>query len=87
MSIGDRFKYLRMDRSQAEFATLIGSTKQNISKYEMNSMMPGGEVLLRMAQVLNVNINWLLTGEGSAYIEAGLLAQTKKRKKDLNKVL
>ena len=77
MSIGDRFKYLRGDRSQSDFASYIGSTKQNISKYELNSMMPGGDVLLRMAQVMSVNINWLLTGEGEPYVQSG---RPKKRK-------
>lgn len=86
MSIGDRFKILRGDRSQSDFATLIGSTKQNISKYELNSMMPGGDVLLRMAQELRVNINWLLVGEGEPYI-AKMKSRVTKHKGNLIKVL
>lgn len=79
MTIGDRFRLLRGNRSQPEFAALIGSTKQNISKYEMNSMMPGGDVLLRMAQTLNVNINWLLTGDGSQFTN-DISVPSKRRK-------
>ena len=66
-TIGDRFRYLRGELTQQQFADIVGSTKQNISKYEKNLMMPGGDVLLRLIQQLNVNVNWLLSGVGDPY--------------------
>ena len=66
-TIGDRFRYLRGELTQQQFAEFVGSTKQNISKYEKNLMMPGGDLLLRLIQRLSVNINWLLCGVGEPY--------------------
>ena len=68
-TIGERFRQLRGEMTQPEFADLIGSTKQNISKYEKNIMMPGGDVLIRLSQRLNVNLNWLLMGCGKPYFK------------------
>lgn len=85
MSIGGRFKILRGDKSQSEFAELIGSNKQNISRYEKDIMMPGGDVLLRLVTSLRVNINWLLTGKGSPYItdKENFIIEKRKNKRSI----
>jgi transcriptional regulator with XRE-family HTH domain len=60
--IGERLKLARrMVRiSQQELADQAGVSKMAISKYENNQMMPGSEVLARLADALNVRIEFLL---------------------------
>jgi Zn-dependent peptidase ImmA (M78 family)/DNA-binding XRE family transcriptional regulator len=60
--IGERLKLARrMARmSQQELADQSDVSKMAISKYENNQMMPGSEVLVRMAEALNIRIEFLL---------------------------
>jgi transcriptional regulator with XRE-family HTH domain len=61
---GDRIRLLRGGLSQAEFASKLGVHKEVVGKYERGLNVPGGEALAHMREVLGVDINWLLTGEG-----------------------
>ena len=61
---GDRIRLLRSGLSQAEFASKLGVHKEMVGKYERCQNIPGGDILARMREVLGVDINWLLTGEG-----------------------
>jgi transcriptional regulator with XRE-family HTH domain len=61
----ERIKYLRGEKTQSEFAAIIGATKQKISNYEAGIIKPSFEILEQIAEKLNVNINWLLTGKGN----------------------
>lgn len=63
----DRFKKLRGEMSKVEFAKKIGITKQKVSNYEKGIVKPTYDVFYLLAQKLNVNINWLLTGKGEIY--------------------
>ncbi len=60
--IGERLKLARrMARlSQQALADRAGVSKMAISKYEHNQMMPGSEVLLKLAEVLGVRMEFLL---------------------------
>jgi len=61
-AIGERLKLARrMARlSQQELAEQTGVSKMAISKYENNQMMPGSDVLLKLAQALNVHLEFLV---------------------------
>lgn len=61
-SIGERLKLARLmaGMSQRELARRVGVTAMSISKYEHTLMMPDAEMLSRLAQVLNVRIEFLL---------------------------
>lgn len=61
-AIGERLKLARMMArlSQQELAERAGVSKMAISKYENNQMMPGSEVLLKLAQALDVRVEFLL---------------------------
>jgi len=60
--IGERLKLARLmaGMSQRDLAKRVGVTATSISKYEDNRMMPAPETLSRLAQALNVRIEFLL---------------------------
>ena len=49
--------------TQEEFAHLLGITQPAVSNY-LNGRIPPGPVLLKIAQIGSVSLEWLLTGEG-----------------------
>ena len=53
------------DISQGDLAEVMGLSRQQISNYENGRIIPRGNVLMRLAQALNVTQGWLLLGEGS----------------------
>ena len=59
---GDRLKTLRTEAgwSQAELATKIGSDARQVSRYENNKVAPGLEAMIRIAEVFNVTVDYLL---------------------------
>lgn len=65
--LGDRLKLARkksglsMDALVAELGGVI--SKQSLSKYERNQMMPGSRVLSRLSQVLDVSLEFLMSSE------------------------
>ncbi|MFT3876846.1 MAG: helix-turn-helix transcriptional regulator [Propioniciclava sp.] len=62
---GDRLKALRTEASwsQAELAAKIGSDARQVSRYENNKVAPGLEAVIRMAQVFNVTVDYLLIND------------------------
>ncbi len=64
----NRLLKVRNDKSQTEFAAFLGIEQTHISRYENDKAKPGYEFLYLLAEKLNVNIHWLLTGEGEMYI-------------------
>ncbi len=62
ISIGERLKLARrMARlSQQALADRTGVSKMAISKYEHNHMIPGSEVMLKLAEALGVSMEFLL---------------------------
>ncbi len=59
---GDRLKALRAEAgwSQAELAAKIDSDARQVSRYENSKVAPGLEAVIRMAQVFNVTVDYLL---------------------------
>lgn len=59
---GDRLKAIRLEKhmSQDEFASLLGTSKQVISRYETNQRTPKITVANEYATVLNIPLNALL---------------------------
>lgn len=57
-----RLKTLRTEAgwSQAELAEKIDSDARQVSRYENNKVAPGLEAVIRMAQVFNVTVDYLL---------------------------
>lgn len=62
--VGERIRAVRGNRTQEKFAKAIGVRKQNyISRYE-RGRIPSPELLVRIAKMGGVSIDWLLTGKG-----------------------
>lgn len=62
MSIGEHIMLLRKKKnlSQAELGKKIGTSGDIIGRYERDAMMPGIEVIIRMADALDVSIDFLV---------------------------
>lgn len=65
MSIGERITDLRKQKnlSQGQLATLMGVSRQAISKWENDQTSPDTLNLIRLAEVFESNIEYLATGE------------------------
>lgn len=75
---GNRLKLLRKRRgfSQASLGVRINKSKSAISSYESNSQMPPLDVLVSIAQVLDVSLDYLVGFEHNAdYSAKGLSAE------------
>lgn len=54
--------------SQAKFAKSINVSPSSVSEWlKKHDVSPGKDALIRMSQVHNVNLNWLLTGNGPMF--------------------
>ncbi len=69
MSFGDRIRFVRGNLSQDEFANMLGSSRNVVSRWECENILPKGSIILRIFEVFNVNINWLLSDKGDPYID------------------
>jgi transcriptional regulator with XRE-family HTH domain len=65
-TIGDRIKLIRKSKglSQAEFAETLSLTQGFISKVEINRAQFTIEHVVAIAHIYNIDLNWLLVGEG-----------------------
>jgi transcriptional regulator with XRE-family HTH domain len=62
MPLGERIKELRTEHnwSQADLGTRIGADSQRISRYETGKLTPAIPALIRLAEALNVTIDYLI---------------------------
>lgn len=66
MALGERIRQLRKERgwSQAELGSKVGTDSQRISRYENGRITPSVEALVRLADALEVSVDYLVR-EGS----------------------
>ncbi len=71
MRIADRIKQIREAKklSQKQFADTMETALTRISEYERDKVKPSSEILTKLAEIHNVNINWLLTGNGNMFLD------------------
>lgn len=81
--ISNRLITLRNNKTQTEFAKDLGIDQTYISRYERGFVKPTTEFYLLLNKRLDVNINWLLTGEGPMYIES---SSTKSADNYINRI-
>ena len=60
MSPGEKIKTIRGKRSLAEFSLRIGKPKNMVIQYETNISTPPLRILLRIAEIGNTTVDWLL---------------------------
>lgn len=61
MAISDRIRALRQERqwSQAELGERLGVHQKQVSAYERGVNLPSTEVLIKLAEVFNVTLDYL----------------------------
>lgn len=64
MTIGERIKKVRGDRTQADFSLLTTIPKNTLGRYERGEIVPGGEAIALLCKNIGIDPNWLLFGEG-----------------------
>lgn len=65
MSIGEKIKTLRIEKgwSQDGLATKLDIDGRQISRYENGKFLPSAEVIIKLAKVFDVSIDFLLLDE------------------------
>lgn len=72
MTVKERLKelVLKLDVKQYQFAKSIGVSSATVSDWlNTTNVNPSIESLVRISESHNINLQWLLTGTGSMYIE------------------
>lgn len=85
--IKDRIKSLRGNLTQDEFAKYLGFHKSYISNYESGKIKPTTEFYLSLATKLNVNLNWLITGNEYKFISSEDISKVIEENNYLKEVL
>jgi len=65
-TIGKRLKIVRGIKTQKEFAQELAISAPSLQKYELDESVPGGLALTKLVEK-GINVNWILTGQGSIY--------------------
>jgi transcriptional regulator with XRE-family HTH domain len=78
MTLGERLRLVRGADTQKAFAEALGVHENSVANAERRSSATQ-DYLLRIAEVRNINLHWLLTGHGAMRLEepAGSLFQEK----------
>ena len=76
-SLNENIKRLRISQgmSQVEFAALIGVTKQCVSNWENDNVLPSIEMLVKIADVFKVKTDFLLGREPEKSIDISGLTE------------
>ncbi len=74
--VGERLAELRIKKNmtQEEFADYMGVTRQSVSKWELDKAFPDVEKLIRISELYDVSIDYILKGvlpEEKESVEAG----------------
>jgi hypothetical protein len=78
MNLGDRLRLVRGADTQKAFAAALGVHENSVANAERRSSATQ-DYLLRIGEVRNINLHWLLTGQGAMRLEdpSGSLLQEK----------
>lgn len=71
-----RLKQLRMDKhmTQSQVARRVGVTSSMVSSYETDIRLPSYEVLIRIADLFGVTVDYLLCREEKRFIDISQLS-------------
>lgn len=75
---GDRIKTLRLSHnlSQVQLAEHLKVSKQTVSNWENNNILPSIEMLLNISKFFSVSTDYLLEQDDRKYIEVTGLSDT-----------
>ena len=87
MGINTRIAYLRelLGLKKKEYASFLGISATIASDIETGAIEPSKNVLLKIAEKQNVNIHWLLTGDGEPFLSKANEAIEDPYTKEFNK--
>lgn len=76
-SLNENIKKLRISQgmSQVEFAALMGVTKQCVSNWENDNVLPSIEMLVKIADIFKVRTDYLLGREAEKSIDISGLTE------------
>lgn len=76
-SLNENIRQLRMQQgwNQVEFAAKLGVTKQCVSNWENDNVLPSIEMLSRLADLFHVSTDYLLGREAKAVLDVGGLSE------------
>lgn len=79
-SLNENIKRLRIARgmNQVEFAKVIGVTKQCVSNWENDNVIPSIEMLVKIADIFNVRTDLLLGRESEEFIDVSGLTESQR---------
>lgn len=85
MLIGERIKKARLNKglTQEELGALLDVTKVSVCGYEKGNRTPTMEVLLKLVEVLNVSIDYLIGNDVKVLNEDSVPYEVKIAKEDL----
>lgn len=65
----EKFRFLRAEKSltQQELADILNCKKQNVSNIEVGHQNPTVELMQKMADKLDTNLNWLIADDGDPF--------------------
>ena len=68
-TLGKRLKEIRTYKklTQLDFGKLLGVTKQAVANVESSHSNPSINFLCKLIEILDVNVNWLITGNGNMF--------------------
>ena len=71
LALNENIKKLRIARglNQVEFAKILGVSKQGVSNWENDNVMPSIEMLVRIADFFNVTTDYVLGRTEITYID------------------
>jgi len=88
--IWNKMQNLRLIRenlklNQKEFSEKLEVPSSTLSRYENGAVKPTTDFLIKLINIFDVNINWLLTSEGNMYLDRSnpLLRQMMKMQKSI----
>lgn len=81
MSIGERIAELRKEKeiSQGQLADQLGVSRQAVSKWENDTASPDTMKLIRLADVLDTEIEYLATGKKPVYLPAPVVVNVSEK--------
>lgn len=81
MSIGERITLLRKERnlSQGQLADALEVSRQAVSKWENDQSSPDTIKLIKLAEVLDTEVEFLATGRKPVYEEAPIVLNMDKK--------
>ena len=80
-TFGKRLRHIRKERkmTQEDFAKLLGTSKQILSRYEREDRSPRIEVVRKYAEALKVSADYLLGDEEAEAVSSMFWAQKKEK--------